>query len=497
MLCVSYMLNAQTSLELSKLDDLKDIQFELNHNSSTSLTTSPTNSTFKIADADDDGMEDGWETQNGLDPTNPQDAWWDKDGDQVLNLFEFQMSTDVSDATSPQTFDFTPNYPLASVYTKLDLCTTQPVLVRLAEGTYTNFNYIRYFDVDYKIMIQGGWDASFTTYDPKNNRTILKHPTERVLILATDDISNSSIVLDGIEVVESGENSLGGGIHLRPHSAYSQTSIYNCRFVDNNHFGIAMTFREQAIESKVFIANTLFGSNPRGGIYTQVNQMANVVWKLYNNTIHNPNCSDGGIDGLVNSVGKLVIYLENTINWGNTSYSINFYLNDDVTIDVKNSSVDNLDPDIANYAEINNINTDPLFVNVSAFDYGLTAASPCLDAGVLIGLPYQGAAPDIGVEDHPLSTSIPELDMERSLSVQPNLHSTSITAFNLIGLEAGIDYAVDIVDVLGKPLWSQSFVSEGAIDRIQPNLELSAGIYYVIMKTKNDNIKAFPLQVTK
>lgn len=500
LVAMSCMLHAQTNSELRQANDLEDRQVELDYASQTnSMSPIPTstNSAFKLGDADGDGMEDSWETQNGLDPNDPHDAWWDKDGDQVLNLFEFQLSTDVSDPTSPQTFDFTPNIPLGSIYTKLDLATSQPVLVRLSEGTYNNFEYERYFDMDYDIMVQGGWDASFTNYDPKNNRTILKHPTERVMILATDDISNSTIVLDGIEVVESGDNNLGGGIHLRPHSAYSYTSVYNCRFVDNNYYGLAMTFRDQAVSSEVYIANSLFGRNASGGIYTQVNQMAQVVWKLYNNTIHNPGSSQGGIKGFTLANISLAIYLENTINWGNTSYSFTFNSGSVASINVKNSSVDNLDPGLGNYSETNNINTDPLFVNVAAYDFGLSPGSPCLDAGVLLGLPYEGAAPDIGMECIDLSTGTLELAEENAFAIQPNLHTTGISSFNVAGLEAGIDYTVDLVDVFGRLLWSESFVAEGGLDLLQPHLNVPTGLYYAVLKTEHTQFTGLPLQVVK
>lgn len=44
---------------------------------------------------------------------------------------------------------------------------------------------------------------------------------------------------------------------------------------------------------------------------------------------------------------------------------------------------------------------DPLFVNPSAGDFHLQANSPAIDAGVNVGLPYNGAAPDIGAYEYP------------------------------------------------------------------------------------------------
>jgi hypothetical protein len=39
---------------------------------------------------------------------------------------------------------------------------------------------------------------------------------------------------------------------------------------------------------------------------------------------------------------------------------------------------------------------DPLFVDEAGRDYNLQAGSPCIDAGVDVGLPFSGAAPDMG-----------------------------------------------------------------------------------------------------
>src|SRR5262245_19307264 len=54
-----------------------------------------------LPDADDDGMPDSWELAHGLDPNNPDDAWFDSDGDGVINLFEFQLGSDPRDPATP------------------------------------------------------------------------------------------------------------------------------------------------------------------------------------------------------------------------------------------------------------------------------------------------------------------------------------------------------------------------------------------------------------
>ncbi|MCF7846480.1 MAG: S-layer homology domain-containing protein [Candidatus Gracilibacteria bacterium] len=51
-------------------------------------------------DTDEDGMPDWWEEYYSLDPNDPTDASEDPDGDTLLNLAEYQNSTDPTDADS-------------------------------------------------------------------------------------------------------------------------------------------------------------------------------------------------------------------------------------------------------------------------------------------------------------------------------------------------------------------------------------------------------------
>jgi len=50
------------------------------------------------ADSDNDGMPDGWEQENGMDPTDPSDAGEDPDGDGMTNQEEFEAGTDPNNA---------------------------------------------------------------------------------------------------------------------------------------------------------------------------------------------------------------------------------------------------------------------------------------------------------------------------------------------------------------------------------------------------------------
>ncbi len=52
-------------------------------------------------DNDDDGMPNGWESDNGLDPNDPSDANEDDDEDGLTNLEEYLGDTDPQDPNDP------------------------------------------------------------------------------------------------------------------------------------------------------------------------------------------------------------------------------------------------------------------------------------------------------------------------------------------------------------------------------------------------------------
>src|ERR1700687_1189501 len=105
-------------------------------------------------DTDDDGMPDSWEVAHGLDPMNPDDAWFDSDGDGVINLFEFQLGADPNDPASP---------PVKTVgrvgadFTRISDAIDRVApgtLIRVARGVYQE-NYLTFSEKI--VMVQGGW----------------------------------------------------------------------------------------------------------------------------------------------------------------------------------------------------------------------------------------------------------------------------------------------------------------------------------------------------
>ncbi|MBS1510955.1 MAG: right-handed parallel beta-helix repeat-containing protein [Bacteroidetes bacterium] len=61
------------------------------------------------------------------------------------------------------------------------------------------------------------------------------------------------------------------------------------------------------------------------------------------------------------------------------------------------------------YVNGSNMKTDPMFVSVS--DFHLRTGSPCLNAGVYVGLPYSGTAPDLGYVETGVTLPVQLLDL--------------------------------------------------------------------------------------
>src|SRR5690606_529652 len=87
---------------------LEIVDFDAPVNSSSNWKASEANGTpgrgaappIPTGDSDGDGIADTWETEHGLDPTDPADALLDPDGDGANNLEEYLSGTLPNDSLS-------------------------------------------------------------------------------------------------------------------------------------------------------------------------------------------------------------------------------------------------------------------------------------------------------------------------------------------------------------------------------------------------------------
>ena len=80
------------------IDEVRVFERPLSTNEVVSLYREGTMSPVALMDWDGDGMPNGWEVENGLDPADPDDALADADFDSLSNLSEFIFGTDPNNA---------------------------------------------------------------------------------------------------------------------------------------------------------------------------------------------------------------------------------------------------------------------------------------------------------------------------------------------------------------------------------------------------------------
>lgn len=501
-LIFTYTANAQSNLELQRLNEEQSLELAAQQSEQLNFPyeKKQTPKVKSQSDADDDGMEDEWEIENGLDPNDARDAWHDADNDNVLNLFEFQLITDPNNSNDPISMDMGSS-DIEAIGDALDSATEQTVFIRLSEGTYF-IRYVNFYYDNVQIMIQGGWNEDFTVYDPDTYRTILNGEGMEAMIIGTSQseenpVEYSALIFDGIEVTNSGDFSLGGGIQMWRFSVVNKTSVYNCRFYENTYYGFDITNRHGALDSEFFLVKTLIANNPKGGIYTQVSDISKTQWRLINTTIHNPNSEEGGIDGLTSGIGALSIKLNNSINWGNDEYAFNFYSFNDVSVFVENSTVEPLDPDVSDYTEINNLMVDPMFVDVPNNDLNLMENSLCIDAGEDVGLPYAGEAPDIGAEEFGLIINTTSVYEQPVFSLIPNILQEGNRRITLNGLPNTADCTVYIFDEKGRIITRDNVATNGGQIQYSIADRLSPSTYFVTVDCNGDRFSAQRLVVTE
>jgi parallel beta-helix repeat protein len=194
------------------------------------------------------------------------------------------------------------------------------------------------------------------------------------------------------------------GIHIYDENKYSRTARITNLLVENN---------------------TVSGSHGRSGIIVSAGESTSLGIEINgvvirNNVVFN-NAEDGITIRYYGSVRNVEIY--NNVVYGNRAVGLrisaynadnitaknNIFSSNPIQIDVS-SSLNNFilshnlyhQPDsVGRGAQDQNPNFgDPLFVNPSAGEFHLQANSPAIDAGIDVGLPYSGSAPDLGAFEY-------------------------------------------------------------------------------------------------
>jgi len=300
--------------------------------------------TIKV-DLDDDGMDDVWESENGLDSSDPKDAFCDPDNDKILNLYEYQLKTNPNDESSPQITEFTPQDTEVRFAELLELGHNGGlVVIRMSTGNYNlYYNNRMTFPVDtsFRIMLQGGWNADFSEYDPYTYPTTIV-PNNSAGFLELYSISRNvndrtTLVLDGLQFLQGQTGSAvfteTKGIVLYSINAdmgYTRfyCSLHNCSFWDVQNGVVIGTLAQNPSayqDLEIFSVNTLmkgknydifsayFGSRL---IYISNSDFGNssigtnAELNVYNNTIYSTL-----VEARFNPNSVLETTIKNTIIW--------------------------------------------------------------------------------------------------------------------------------------------------------------------------------------
>jgi hypothetical protein len=146
--------------------------------------------------------------------------------------------------------------------------------------------------------------------------------------------------------------------------------------------GSTSTIEDLHIENNTFIGRS--GKSQYGVSFFNVGTSNNIF--IRNNIFYQ--LQNANLQGFVD-----MPLTKSTLTSGTRS---NFTITNNLAFLTGNSNTVSYSGTISPYINANNIAVDPLFINPSILDYHLQLSSPAIDAGVDIGFPFLGLAPDLG-----------------------------------------------------------------------------------------------------
>ncbi len=252
------------------------------------------------------------------------------------------------------------------------------------------------------------------------------------------------------------------------------SQIIRCQFIGNtsNYGGGAIMFYTAYnlnLTQCLFYMNS--ADNAGGGALKSLNPQSSLT--ITNCTFVN-NSAYGAGEGSAADFDYADVNIVNSIFYDNNqTYGNDINIGQNTSINIAYSDVDMPTGDTGNN-NLNNVN--PLFVNPSQGDFQLQANSPCIDAGLYIGLPYNGSAPDIGCFEFN-TTGVDNLS-RTDISIYPNPAQNQL----FIKLKKQQNINIKIFDNTGREIWQSQ--SGYKLTTLKLN-DLPPGMYHILIKTQD------------
>jgi len=419
-----------------------------------------------LEDSDNDGMPNVWEISNGLDECDPTDAFCDPDGDQVINLFEFQLQTDLYNDAEPKTIEVTPQTTEAEFNSHIRQSLNETTYIRMQEGNYNYSSELGAFDSATRLMIQGGWDTAFENYDPFSQVTNLRNGSDlSVIQLRVGEVGLiSTFIMDGVTI--SNVPFQAGAVTLQPTDGDSYFSFYNCDFYDNGRDIDISLFGDQV--NKTEILNCSFGSNNptinpigtgQGIVRVFLNDRAQSDWRVLHTSMNRATNVGTwiGIAVQVYDDSQLdVDFINSNIwSWDNANPSALRVLANEGTINIDITD-SNLSPIVWFANQVNPIvthnqliNEDPLFESTDPSCKILADNSPYKAFCEYYGIGDKWSSPDLGINKY---TRTNQSDFEVTIKDASCSENNGSITVEYTGIEPIIfvpyyaDYSIDNVN---------------------------------------------------
>jgi Secretion system C-terminal sorting domain len=280
--------------------------------------------------------------------------------------------------------------------------------------------------------------------------------------------------IDGLIVENNKFNNLTKNVVLYPRTGDSiknvvvQKNLFtNINGASGSAYGGYESGTGESFQENITIQNNTFTATPTNA----PNFAINLGTTASGYTVKNVQCKNNIIQGFVTNAcrsGNLGVVSNSTFSHNN------LYLNgDNTTLFPSWASPSGL-PTSTTIS--NNLNLNPLFV--SAADFNLQSGSPCVDAGIDVGLPFNGSAPDIGYYEYAVVNSTVTNLADELIVIYPNPSTNKITV-NLNNKQAT---SMEVYDALGKLVLTQKIASNETTLSLT---ELPNGIY--TLKVNLDN----------